>query len=611
MSQIQEVKQAHDIVTIIGERLTLQRSGASWKSNCPFHSEKSPSFYVNPQFQRYKCFGCGESGDVLTFLEKYEGMTFGEALEYLAERAGIALQKMQYSAEDEQRQRLSAALNLAKEYYHFLLTEHQAGEPAREYLTSRGITAESIKVFQLGYSLPAWDGLYEYLHHKKKFSDQELEASGLAIKGQRGRPYDRFRERLMFPLTNPRGQVVGFSGRLLSKEAKEAKYINSPETMLYHKSQLLFGYSELFQEIRKKQEIIVVEGEFDVISSAQAHVNNVVAIKGTALTQEHLTLMARVAGRVMLALDRDSAGVEATKRAIQLAKDRGIEVRIIQLPGGKDPDDLARHDPQLWRSTAKTSVSAYEFLIQAAVSAHDPQTPEGKRDILKEVGPVIGSIPMLVEREVYLKKLAEVLETRLELVKEDVTKLARPVNQKANRNAQEVAKTEAHQTPTSQTTEADPKRLQWERQWLGLMLHLPLAKTQRYLQQLEQDQLQVSGTWQLWQSWSQDSDHSSHTLDKWVRQLPADLQALAFEVYQAAPVENMNTEEERLAAFVQAWHQWQRQLVQDQIAHISQELEQLDNVENKTPDQEIRQSELLRSIVALHAKLKPLPDQKS
>src|SRR5258708_805655 len=308
MSQISEVKQASDVVQIIGERVQLQHSGSNWRGLCPFHSEKSPSFFVSDQLQRYKCFGCGETGDVFTFLEKYDGMTFGEALQYLADRAGITLAQQSFSSEDDQRKRLMEILNLSKEYFHYLLTEHKTGEVAREYLKARGINSESIKIFQLGYSLPSWDGLIKYLYGKKKYGLADLEAAGLVFSWKTSRHHGRFRGRLMFPLTDHRGRVVGFSGRVLEPKTKDAKYINSPETSLYHKGQMLFGFSQLYQSLRQENEAVIVEGEFDVISSAQAHVNNVVAVKGSSLSEDHMKLLSRTVTKVILSFDMDSAG---------------------------------------------------------------------------------------------------------------------------------------------------------------------------------------------------------------------------------------------------------------------------------------------------------------
>lgn len=426
-SQIRQVKEATDIVAVIGERVSLQRSGANFRGLCPFHSEKSPSFFVSEQMQRYKCFGCGETGDVFTFLEKYEGMSFYEALQLLATQAGVTLEKHIKTQDDDKREQLLKALNLAKEYYHFLLTKHKVGDKARQYLKTRGTTQQSIKLFQLGFSLNSWDGIINYLHKKKKFPLEILVDAGLVIKGKNNRYYDRFRDRVMFPLTNHRGQVVGFSGRLLGstadgKQVKEAKYINSPETILYHKSELLFGLSQLYQFVRKERQVVVVEGEFDAISSSQAGVNNVVAIKGSALTEEHAKLLKRTVDTVILALDADSAGASATKKAIQTLRPTQIELRVISVPEGKDPDDLARTQPKAWREAVKNSVSAYEFLINMAVGLHDPSKPEGKRAIMQELSPVLNTIDHAVELEHYVKELSQILNVQPDIVRKDLEK---------------------------------------------------------------------------------------------------------------------------------------------------------------------------------------------
>ncbi|MFZ1721986.1 MAG: DNA primase, partial [Microgenomates group bacterium] len=420
MSQIQEVKDATDIVTVIGERLTLQRAGTYYKANCPFHSERSPSFFVNETIQRYKCYGCGEHGDVFEFLEKYEGLSFYETLKFLAEKAGITLKEQSRTKEDELRDEVLTALNLSKEYYHYLLVTHDVGIKAREYLKKRGISMTMIKHFGLGFSMDSWDGLLTYLQKKKKISHQVLLAAGLVITGKTNRSYDRFRGRIMFPLKNHRGQVVGFSGRTLESDPKEAKYINSPETLVYHKSALLFGYSEQLQEIRKSKTMIVVEGEFDVISSVQAHVPNIVAIKGSAFTKEQARLIARLVETVYLSLDTDAAGVKATKQALQVLKPYEIDVRVIRIPDGKDPDELARNHPKEWREAAKRSISVYEFLLESALKQHDETTPEGKRAIMKEIAPYISDITHAVEREHYISLLSQALKVKQDIIRSDV-----------------------------------------------------------------------------------------------------------------------------------------------------------------------------------------------
>lgn len=593
MSQVKQVKDATDIVALIGERVALQRSGSSLRGPCPFHSEKSPSFFVSEQFQRYKCFGCGESGDAFTFLEKFDGMTFGEALEHLAERAGIKLTSYRPTAEDEERQRLLSILSLTKEYYHFLLTKHELGEPARQYLKERGVNAESIRLFQLGYALPAWDSLIKYLHGKKKYSLNDLQAAGLVVSGRSSTTYDRFRDRIMFPLTNHRGQVVGFSGRVMAKETKEAKYINTPETMLYHKSSMLFGYSELYQSIRQKEEVIVVEGEFDVISSAQAHVNNVVAIKGSAVTQEHLKLISRAATKVLFSLDVDKAGVAATKRAISLVGDLPLEVRVISVPSGKDPDELARTQPAEWREATKNSVSVYDFLLQAALKQFDPTTAEGKRAIIDELAPVFGQISHAVEQEVYFKKLAAALQTKEEHIRQDVERFKQPKGLRRSVKQPGAVKTT---TPQKKDPEAARKE-RLESYVLFVLLSLPERTLHERISQLQPQWFTEPG-FRLLIEISQKIE-GELTLVKLNQELPEDIRQLVFEVLANPAYQDIKAAAELEKEWHHAVAELQQTVVKDEINRINKELTELDSVATLSPEQEARQAVLLSEIVRL------------
>lgn len=594
MSQIKKVKEASDIVEIIGERLTLQRAGTNLKTNCPFHGEKTPSFFVNEVMQRYRCFGCGETGDVINFLEKYEGMTFGEALEYLAERAGIKLEKYVKSQQDDLHDQLLDVLDLARQYYSYLLKEHQLGQIARDYLSKRKINQESINLFQLGYSLDEWDGLIKFLHHKKKYSLQLLEEAGLVInKGDRY--YDRFRGRLMFPLKNHRGQVVGFSGRTLVPGEKDAKYINSPETALYHKSEMLFGFSELYQEIRKKKEIIVCEGEIDVISSAQAHVNNVVAVKGSVLTKEHVKLILRVANKAILSLDRDSAGIEATKRAILIAKDSGLELRVANLSlvkeqgfDLKDPDDIAREQPKLWREAVKGSISVYEFLIQVAQAKYQLDAPEGRRDFIEEVGPILNYISHAVEKDFYIKKVATLLSVKKELVEEDLKKLQSPV---------------AKLAPPKTVVKSPKMRLtsqqKLERYLIFLLMNFEPHEIQDKAIALAQFEFSHSELKVFIQAILQ---AKTVVLKNIVASLPDDVREVVAEIslnpnYESY-IKDLNIQTEWESVFVRL----QKAHVTSMVDKISAELNELDQKVMLSPEEEQRRDELLRMIVELRRK---------
>lgn len=598
MSQINQVKDAINIIDIIGQYLDLKRSGTSYKGLCPFHGESSPSFFVSEQMQRYKCFGCQETGDVFTFLEKHEGLTFYEALEHLAEKAGITLEKTTRSSEDEERREILDVLTLTSAYYHFLLMEHKAGLAARTYLKDRGTANDSLKLFQIGYSLDSWDGLIKYLHGKKKYSISILEKAGLIIKGRNGRYYDRFRGRVMFPLKDHRGRVVGFSGRLLDSTAKEAKYINSPETLVYHKSQMLYGYSELLQFIRKENAIVLVEGEFDVISSAQAHINHVAAIKGSSLTADHVKLLQRTVGTIILSLDTDSAGVKATKRAIETIKQVSalnagqtgsgaqLDLRVALLPEGKDPDDLAKVNPKAWREAIKQPISAYEFLIQAAAKEHGTETAEGKRNIMVEIAPLIAGITHAVERDFYIKRLAELLDVSATVIQTDVTRTSTGVLKK---------ETVLRQKPqVKERTQSKLERL--EEYLFFLLLNADAREAVAKAKQLLVTSLTQS---QIKELVEQIGTMDGFSLDALQKELPEELQTKLFEYYTNEQYmslkETLDIEEEWKVKL----QELQKLAIQEKSRVIQDELRILDEKHESTPEDDEKRTRLLNELVAL------------
>ncbi len=586
MSQVQQVKDATDIIQVIGERIKLQRSGSSYKAPCPFHSEKTPSFFVSEQLQRYRCFGCGETGDALDFLQKYEAMSFAEALKYLADQAGIQLAEFQKTNDDELRERLLAILNLAKEYYHYLLTVHSIGEQARKYLKERAISQESIQLFNLGYSMTSWDGLVKYLHHKKKFPLEEIEQTGLIIKGRGGRYYDRFRGRVMFPLKDHRGRVVGFSGRLLDKEAKEAKYINTPETKLYHKSKMLFGYKELLSEIKKKEAVIVVEGEFDVISSSQNHVNNIVAIKGSALTQEQVKLISRVAKKILLCLDADEAGIKATKRAIEVVGDTDIELRVIDLSslegGAKDVDELARSTPKVWRELENQSISVYEFLLRFSLRKNDPEKPEGKREIVKEVGPVFAEITHAVEKDFYIKKLAETLKVKPELIKQDLQKIKQNLPLESARE------------PISTQQNLPSRRESLERYLIFLLFES--NKFSEKIQLISDFAWQTPGLFELIKHFSSAEFKNKLDLKKATQGLAEDLKQLVFDVVYDPKFISLKEQIDFEVEWLNTWLILRNESARASIKLLQAEIKELDRKAEKTEQEELEFNNLLKKI---------------
>ncbi len=431
MDQVEEVKKKTDMVTLVGEYVELKKAGRNFKGLCPFHNEKTPSFMVNEELQIFKCFGCGKGGDALTFLMEIEGLEFGEALTKLAERAGVKLVYQDRGEKRGEKEELLKVHLLAQEYYHYLLQKHEVGKWAREYLKDRKINEKLIENFGLGFSPTGWDGLTRYLRDKKGFSEKAIEKSGLGIRGKKGL-YDRFRGRVMFPLLDSGGKVVGFSGRVLPDFARknEPKYINSPETAIYHKSEMLFGLNQSKQEMRKKGRVVVVEGEIDMISSFAAGVGETVAIKGSALTDEMVERLARLVETVIFAMDADEAGEKAMKRSVELAEKRGLEVKGVWWEEGKDPDEIARENPREWRKIVEEAMPIYEVVMKNSMLKWKDKGVAGVKKIVLEVVPYLAKIDNEVVREVWVKRLAKNLDVSKERVWNETEKVRKGIVEK-------------------------------------------------------------------------------------------------------------------------------------------------------------------------------------
>lgn len=591
-SQVQQVKQRTDIVEIIGEKLQLSRAGRSFRALCPFHSEKSPSFYVSPEMQVFRCFGCGAKGDAFSFLEQYDRMTFPESLRYLAERAGVELIQEYRTPVDQQRERILEIMELTAQYYHYILQHHALAGHAREYLKDRHVHAESIKHYRLGYSANSWDGLLKFLLGKKQYVLTDVLAAGLIIPRAKASPnssnprdfYDRFRGRIMFPLTDHRGRVVGFSGRTLDPDAKTAKYINSPETTVYHKSELLFGLSQHHREISTERQVIVVEGEFDVISSAQAHVRNVVAIKGSSLTTEHLQVLKRYVDTIVLSLDADAAGVEATRRAIEVARPHDVRVRVLASSAlaGKDPDEVARHDPKAWREHAKRSISAYQFLIDAAFAQFTVHTGEGKQAIVKTIAPVLLQIPHAVERAHYTEKVAarlgvseEILQLDLQRVRINPTRVAQP------------AERPLHPSGTVSPLEKS------EQFFLHVLLHAEPQIRAVWVQKLSQHTFSTQSLQTIAAAVAVAPQQSVQQI---AQRLPVELQDALSDLYLLF----LRTAEASESELSESWEHLQLRSIKQQQEEVKKKMALLDHVDPKTTEQEQAYAALLDESLRLN-----------
>lgn len=407
---VEEIKRKIDIVEYIGSFITLKKAGKNFKAVCPFHNEKTPSFIVSPERQIWHCFGaCGEGGDIFKFLMKWENITFVEALKELAKKTGVVLKKISF--EDKIWKKKERFLNmnfLAAEFFAYLLNNDKYGDKAMSYLKSRGISKSIIKKFQLGYAPQSWDSLRLFLK-KKSYSDEEMFENGLLVKGEKSGFYDRFRGRLMFPIKDSRDFIIGFSGRNLDDKDKQAKYINTPETPIYHKRETLYGINLAKETIKKEKNVYIVEGEFDVITPYQFGFTNFVAIKGTALTNEQLLLLKRYSDRITLTLDADFAGIESTRRGIEEAERLDLEVRVARLTIGKDPDESIRKDIKIFKRDISKAISIYDFLIESAQKKYSDETSFSKKKIADEVLPFVEKISNPIVKSHYVKKISNIL----------------------------------------------------------------------------------------------------------------------------------------------------------------------------------------------------------
>lgn len=423
MDDAAEVKNKADIVAVIGESVKLTRAGRNFKGLCPFHEEHTPSFMVSPELQIYKCFGCGESGDVFTFLQKHEGMDFYEALKYLADKVGVKL-KPRRGENTSIKTQIIEANELAAKFYHYILTKHNLGKPGRDYLVSkRGISPDTMEKFNLGFAPQNKSLLFDALSRKKKIQSDILEKAGLVFKTRSGY-MDRFRERVIFPITNPRGETIALAGRILPEydTGRAGKYINSPETLVYHKSNSLYGFSATRDDIRKTRTAVVVEGELDFLSSWQVGIKNIVAIKGTALTGDHVNLLSRFAETLVMALDSDFAGDTAAIRGLSFAQNRGLEIKVVDLGKYKDPDEFARAEPDRFKDKIKASLDAWEFVINLTAKRFELSSGTGKAKASRQLVPILASIEDNIVRSHYIQKAATRLGVPLEAVAKEVEK---------------------------------------------------------------------------------------------------------------------------------------------------------------------------------------------
>mgnify|MGYP001600766180 CR=1 FL=1 len=420
-SSVEQIKSKLSVVDVVSSYMKLEKAGINYRGCCPFHNEKTPSFFVSLARGSYHCFGCNRGGDIISFVQEIEGVDFLEALKTLAERAGVELKPLARAPKTDNR--LYTLLDEATNFYFKQLV----GKPeALKYLYDRGLTKETIKLWRLGFAPEAWRSLSEFLSGRG-YREGEMLKTGVIVPqtghaGQ-GKGYDRFRSRIMFPLFNPTGRVIGFSGRIFGEnQADTAKYINSPQTELYDKSRILYGYDRAKQAMRQKDFCVFVEGQMDLLMSHQAGVTNAVAVSGTAMTSEHVNLVKRLTDNVVLAYDYDLAGLAASRRAIDLLRIEGLTVKIAKLPSGQDPAEVIKADSAIWLKAIEEAKHYIDFMIDASQE-------EGKKGLELNLAvntyilPYIKALDKKMEQAHFVAKLANLLSISEEAIWSDLQKI--------------------------------------------------------------------------------------------------------------------------------------------------------------------------------------------
>lgn len=425
-SPIQQIKDRLSVTDVLADYVQLKKAGANFKAVCPFHNEKTPSFMVSPSKQLWRCFGCGLGGDIFEFIKLAENVEFPEALKILADRAGIELKKptqeeIQVSAKRHTLYDINAT---AAKYFEKVLWESRSGNEALLYLRGRGLTDQTIRGWKLGFAPDDFHYLETFLI--KTYPKDDVVLAGLAVKKDDGSVYDRFRGRVMFPILNIHGQVVGFTGRILKDEKDAAKYVNSPETPIYNKSRELFGLYQAKNQIRKENRAVLVEGNMDVISSHQAGFNQTVASSGTALAGTQLQMLQRFTENLIFAFDTDSAGAAATRRALEEALNLGFNVKIADMKEAKDPDELIRKGIGLWRKAVDTAPNFAEYFFDVTLRKNDVSNVEVKRQVAKELAPLILRMSDPVTRGHFVRKLSNGIDVAEQAIWDIINKLSLP-----------------------------------------------------------------------------------------------------------------------------------------------------------------------------------------
>jgi DNA primase len=441
--EVQQIKDRLNIVDVIGQYVKLSKAGKNYKGLSPFRTEKTPSFFVSPDKGMYYDFSSGQGGDIFTFIQEMEGVDFRGALTVLAERAGIEL-KRESKATRDARERLYEIVERSCQFFEAQFADH---EPAREYLKKRGLEDATVRSFRVGFAPDSWQDLRDHLV-QAGYSEREVERAGMIKRGERGSYYDRFRSRITFPIMDAAGRPVAFSGRVIGAAAEDkenAKYLNSPETPLFDKGRILFGYNKAKQFIRRNDFAILVEGQMDLVMSHQAGFPNTIAASGTGLTDDHLLLIDRLTKRLVLAFDADEAGIASSGRAAVLALRRGMDVKVAHVPLGKDPADCILEDPASWKGAVREAKHIVDYLLDVVLREQQTEGYDERKLLLRVrdmVLPYIALIQSGVDQAHFVRSTAQLMGIAEDAVWQDVRAAARKARQEAS--------TATHATPAAQ-----------------------------------------------------------------------------------------------------------------------------------------------------------------
>jgi DNA primase len=439
-NQVDEIKNRLDLAEIIRNYMKLEKGGINFRGLCPFHHEKTPSFFVSPSRQLWRCFGCSMGGDMFTFIQEIEGVDFKEALKTLADKAGVPLRSYDPKIRSE-KARLYEVCEKTCQFFEKQLVSSSLGREAGQYLLDRGISKDSIESFRIGFAPYTRSSLSEYLR-AQGYSPTEIFKAGVAIQSSGGYYYDRFKSRIIFPISDLNGQVIGFGGRVFfaknqTPDPKLAKYINTPQTALYDKSKVLYGLDKAKMEIRRQDSCVLVEGYTDVIMAHQAGTQNVAAVSGTSLTEQQLDIVHRYTENLLTLFDMDVAGDSATKRGIDLAQGKGFNIKVVTLPEGKDPAEIIHKSRKKWASSIKNPLSIGDFYFQTALSRFDKATPDGMRNISNVLLPMIKRIPSTIEQSFWVQKIATEFACKEDIVWQDLRAVDIPDARNTRKDATE------------------------------------------------------------------------------------------------------------------------------------------------------------------------------